>query len=347
MFTHVLATVWLALSGVAAAGSGDRAQEAAARASEAYDVGDVERAAKLTRRALKLDPANAAARAMQAQLDGAPAPEAAASTAAPALAVPSRPVTCPADAEAAYTNAEQRFAANDMAAAKAAYEEALAGCPEQARWRVYYGDTFFRTGDLDGAEREYRAALAIDPCDPVAWRFLADVHAKRGRADETWDAVLHTVACDPTYAAGWKDVAVVARNRGGELVLPEGLPEANVVVIAEGADSNALMNAMFPIVVEQARATAVREATGSPLERARAGVLAGLELYERARQDMAELPLWSILAAARDAGRLDAAIFVLLLDRELVPEFVAWREPHVDEAMQLVSEQLVIGAAPR
>lgn len=362
----------LALLGLALAWAGDReaAEKLAAKAAKALQEGDVMTAIRLLDRAdardpnvpqvhflrgtllvglAQLDPENAAKydawwRAeLETVIRLAPDSEMAAISreglGVKAFSLPEPDFGCPVAATTALDAAERAFAAGDLGAARTSYRVAIAGCPANGRWHVYLGDTWFRERAMEDAEREYRAALAITPCDPMAWRFLGDVLFVGGREAEAWSAVVRSAACDPTYQPGWADLRAASLKRGRALEVPAFAPKRDgTVTVAPGAGADALSGQLQEVLVWQAYDAAVTGATGSVLERRRAGVTAGLAAYH---EELGVLPLWRTLGAAAKTGHGDAAIFLLLLDPELAPEFVAWRAEHLEESAAFIEQHLV------
>jgi hypothetical protein len=187
---------------------------------------------------------------------------------------------------------------------------------------------------------ETPAALTIDACDPVAWRFLADDLLNQEKKEEAWTASLHAVDCDPTYAPGWATILRIGALTGRRLDRPP-VDRDNVATVGPSEDPHAATRATLEPVLWLTHDGAASAATGTPLERRRAGVTAALVLYDKRTPEFGDVAVWSTLSAANAQGRLDAAIFVLLLDAELANEFLAWRGAHVEEAVAFIDQQLV------
>lgn len=235
--------------------------------------------------------------------------------------VPEPLVSCPASANQKYLEAEAYFGANRMVEAGAAFESALAGCPTQPVWWTHAGDVYFARSDLEGALARYDRAITLDPCYAPALRFKADALGAMGDRAGAHQSVAAAVACDPTYEAAWHDLRALSSASGLET--------------HHHAASN---QADFP---QELRATyvALLAQGGAPMEarrRAVEGCLAQLP-------SVGDSLLWTRLFAAQEAGLLDAAIYVLMLDEDLAPAFLDYRVENRAELVRYVEEVLAPG----
>lgn len=245
------------------------------------------------------------------------------------LQVPARPVTCPADAVAAADEAEKAFGAHDYDAAAGHYARASAACPDNPVWWTWAGDVPFGKGDYAGARALYEKAIAVAPCHAPAWRYEADALMREGKAKEAWDAAVRGAACDPSYDAGWAMLADFARAGDHRLD-----PHLRLDAPLPGVDPAAVE------AIYEAYQHGVARLDRSPFEQKRASV--GAALVKWAELGTPEIPLWRALGNAYAAGHLDAAIYLLLMDQEMVPEFVAWRDAHVEELAGFVQGAMIV-----
>lgn len=84
--------------------------------------------------------------------------------------------------------------ARQFAAARQAYETALARWPDSATALLGIGNSAYAAGDLSVAEAAYRRATRVDPRAGPAWNNLALILAARGAFDDARQAALQAVA---------------------------------------------------------------------------------------------------------------------------------------------------------
>jgi tetratricopeptide (TPR) repeat protein len=336
-------SILLGLVAVALAGKPD---VLGARAAAAEDHGDVAAAVKYATKALAKDPSNAdalyargmalwtvatyggmgdasAAYLQQSRRDLQQLiqvePGSIRSTVARGLlsahqaTLPEPDYRCPADSVAKFQAADQAFALGDRATARAGYEAALEGCPGNATWWAYHGDTAFDAGDIAGALADYEHALTVDPCNWMAHRFAADAMLRQG---DGAGALIHQVAavqCNPGYEIGWTALGGVSAS-----LRP------------------------FPPVGTQAWAAyseAKLHGEGTALER----TVSAVRGVAATNAD----PFWAALAAADASGQLEPAVFVMLLDDELIAEYPAWLADHPGELATWVVQRARVLSTPR
>lgn len=326
-----------------------KAESMAQEAQAALDRGDFEDAFQLARRALKKDEDNVRAhyvRGVLAELVGTAAENEADRKAALLLAQvdftyvsqadpdgilgglargrltgrndkrPSLPVPevgCPPEAVAAFDAAEVAFSRHDAKTAEQLYLVAVEACPTNPTWQVYLGDAYFVQNDRAEAIRRYERALVIDPCNWQAHRFLADQYIGAGNGAQAYAHLLDALSCNPNYAEARGAMGEVVRSGSVPLRWPDAPSQAG----QPGAGG-----AWAMLAAERATA---QGAGGSPMEAERAAVRAAIGKWRAA--PTAD-PAFRLLSDAEAAGTLDAAIFALLLDAPLFPEFLTWREAH-------------------
>jgi len=211
--------------------------------------------------------------------------------------------SCSADSVATFDQAESAFGQRHMEDARALYTKALEGCPTNAAWVVYMGDTWMDE-DQQQALATYAHALTVDPCQPQAWRFTADVLLRHEPfsevAEQARQASLAALACEPTYDEAWITLGGVLSSSG----------QTPVARFQPGDDGPGWA------VYQQALTTAEG---ADPLARRVAAVRAVL------RQGPPETPLWGLISNASGKGMLEEAILFDLLDQELIPVYLAQR----------------------
>ena len=78
------------------------------------------------------------------------------------------------------------------------------------------------------------------------------------------------------------------------------------------------------------------------LERERGAVRAGVQAWRVLPAGQPGGALWDALARADEAGALDPAIYIWLLDAELVPGFLVYRRDHYAELVDYIRTFLVV-----
>jgi len=245
----------------------------------------------------------------------------------PLLVAPS--FTCDAASTAAFNAAEDALSRNNLVAARAAYEDAVSGCPGNAVWWAYYGDSWFNAGEYSIAREKYNRALQIDPCFWSALRFRGDSYLRDGDAAAGVADILGAVACNPEYEVGWgylEDTVAIADAR----LIRESVSKP-------APDSDALLPSVWA-AYWAARGASAAEAA---LDRERAAVRAGVQAWRVLPAGQPGGALWDALARADEAGALDPAIYIWLLDAELVPGFLVYRRDHYAELVDYIRAFLV------
>lgn len=255
----------------------------------------------------------------------------------PLLVAPS--FACDAASTAAFNAAEDALSRNNLVAARAAYEDAVGGCPGNALWWAYYGDSWFNAGEYSIAREKYNRALQIDPCFWSALRFRGDSYLRDGDAAAGVADILGAVACNPEYEVGW-----------GYLEDTVAIADARLIRESVSKPSPDVAAAVLPSVWAAywaARVENTQEGSGAPsaeaaLERERGAVRAGVQAWRTLPAEQPGGALWGALARADEAGALDAAIYIWLLDAELVPGFLVYRRDHYAELVDYIRTFLVV-----
>lgn len=370
----------LLLCSLALAANPEKADKLAFKASDALEGGDLERALKLSQRALRQDPDNAMARFTRARLAliafGASEGETAAmllqsglddlavcaqqeptwtcagmyldllvSTQGASL-LPSAEIACPAEAVQAIQTAEALFNTRELEKSKVYYEKAISLCPAQPAWPTWYGDVYFSAGDMTSAIAWYDKALEVDPCYSSARRFKSDALLHVGDIPGAYSEAVRAVACDPTYETGWTHLQSIVDGTHGVWMRERAQKPRNTST-PDGASIGLSVSPGDPFGggIGLAYGLGRQTGVGSPLQIERAAVRSVLTMLGDAPfADDAppELALWRALAAAESDGYLDEAIFVLLLDEALVPEFLEYREVNFQRLQDYISRHIAL-----
>ena len=358
------------LLSTAALASERRAEKIATRAEKALLSGNVGRAWELAGKAREKDPENTRAMGIQAVLligsatpdnpmaaemlnEGmaltnqlaALAPDSPYLTLArstlqemtdPALITEPR-AECSDEAHAQLEKAERAFGQRDMQTAGTFYRRALDLCPEATAWWTYYGDTWFGLGDYAQARENYQRSLDLDPCFWPAHRFWANSLLQEGDLVGARDHTATAVACNPEYTIGWRFLEMIVSEGGGTFGW-QAVDKPALTTGEEGANIDLFTSGPFSGPAGLVYQTTRASSTGTPLEIERQAVEKTLTMFDELSGGLD--PLWQALAAARDAGYLDEAIFIFLLDEALLPEFLAHRDAHRDRLAAYVAAHL-------
>jgi Tfp pilus assembly protein PilF len=108
---------------------------------------------------------------------------------------------------------ESTLAANDAAAAKALFEQALAADGSDARAALDLGIADEMLGDVKGAEAAYRKALAIDAAFAEAENNLGVLLRERGELDEAVALLKRAVAASPKSASAHQNLALALEDQ--------------------------------------------------------------------------------------------------------------------------------------
>lgn len=241
----------------------------------------------------------------------------------PSLPVPE--VICPAGTERSYADAEAAFARGEMPKARALYLVAIEGCPQNPTWKVYVGDTWFSEGKTAEAIAAYQEALTVDPCNWQAHRFLADAKMGLGIGyrKEAYDHLVDALSCNPNYQEARGQLGSLMRDLPGNIHWPVAPPQARQADMGEPWRS---------LAAERQRGLS---AGMSAMEAEKAAVTTVLSTW---RQAPTSDEVFVRLSRAEAEGKLEAAIFALLLDQPLFDAFLTWRPTHLDTFRDYVAE---------
>jgi tetratricopeptide (TPR) repeat protein len=234
------------------------------------------------------------------------------------------PVACPEPATAAHARGDAFYGAHRYAEAAAEYEKATAGCPENAAWWVGFADSYYVLEDYPRAEELFTKALSVDPWNREAHRFLSDTELQLRNAEAAVHHLVLAVASDPIYEAGWSALKAysVAMGRKWHRVYGGSRREPT------GADAAAWI--AYSAAKTNARGARPEPATALEIERRAVKTALATARGTEAGATKGPGPFWSMMARADDAGFLDEAIFLHLLDEALAAEYPAFRKQHAE-----------------
>jgi tetratricopeptide (TPR) repeat protein len=231
-------------------------------------------------------------------------------------------VACPEPATLAHARADALYGARQYADAAVEYESATAGCPEAAAWWVDFADAYYVQAEYGRAKELFVKALSVDPWNREGHRFLADTELRLDNATAAIHQLVLAVVSDPVYEAGWSAFRTYATAMGwnwnrvyGDRNAEPGNPDA------------------APWVAYRAAKAGARDAAAGPfsaLTIERDAVKAGLKVARSTQAGAAPGPFWSMMARADDAGFLDEAIFLHMLDAPLAAEYPAFRDANAE-----------------
>ncbi|MFT5582537.1 MAG: tetratricopeptide (TPR) repeat protein [Cognaticolwellia sp.] len=227
----------------------------------------------------------------------------------------------------AWEQAEQAFMRQDMIGARKQYQVAAKGCENPTLW-TYYGDTYFAEQDYEQAFLAYEHALEIDPYHWPALRFIGDGHVRQGDQETGYGWVARALAANPVYEYGWiylEDSLDPRVKQVRGLSLPP-ITAGSIVVEAGGLPPfTADVRMIYQIGMQDAAGQ------GSSHERRLNALEMSLSFVEEnGKLEDPGMTLWALLAEARDAGHFEEAVFILLLNEDMVPAFMDYREGHMD-----------------
>jgi tetratricopeptide (TPR) repeat protein len=232
-----------------------------------------------------------------------------------------RSVSCPAEAAAAHERAESLYGARQLDAALAEYENATSACPDAAIYWVNYADAYYGLGKYSKAKELFERALVADPWQRSGHRFLADTEAKLAHPDAAIHQAALAVVSDPTYEAAWASLRLLAEGtgRGWDRVYATKAAVSSAGIMGKGGSDDALW-----MLYSMAKVSILKGKGPSALEAERYASQTALALLKDGAA--ARAPFWSMIARAQDAGYLDEAIFLHMLDAPLAADYPAFRE---------------------
>lgn len=285
-------------------------------------------------------------------------------------------VPCTGDGAAACRRAESLWATERFTEAIVEYDKAAAGCPGTGFVWVNYADAYFGLGDYEKAKELFLKAIEVEPWNRSAHRFLADAESHLKNEDAAVHQSALAVVSDPQYEAAWaslrsyagasarawnrvyaRKVAVKASEKDPSqisITFPsqetnsktgagrkKRKREASISTDESSWTAYGIMKAstlMGAVIdVDESGATvkrAVDPKTMTALEIERIAVRNGLDVTQGS-----SARFWSMMKKAKEAGFLDEAIFLHLLDEPLAKEYPAFRDkngPRLVEYLETV-----------
>lgn len=240
--------------------------------------------------------------------------------------IPEPEVRCSAAAQANWDKAEAAFSQNDMRAAQGYYESATALCENPKLW-TWYGDTFFAAGDYQGAIAAYDHALEIEPCYWAARRFKGDALVQQGQVPEGIRWTASAIACNPEYATAWSYLDPMLDPRV-DAARGHRAPPVTPGVITLDEDARAPWRGDVATIYQAQMQMGLT--TGVPVSRTQAVAAVLGHLRELDALDKPGMELWALLDQAEQAGQLEEALFILMLDETSVEDFLAYRDQNLD-----------------
>ena len=230
---------------------------------------------------------------------------------------------------AAWGQAEEAFMGNDLAAARKHYQVAAKGCENPTLW-TYYGDTYFAEQDYKQAFLAYEHALEIDPYHWPALRFIGDGHVKQGDEQTGHGWVAKALAANPVYEYAWIYLdrfldPRVKKVRGTTLPL-----------VTEGSISVDPSSGIPPftgevrMIYQLGMQAQLSEEAGSHQRMLNALEMSMSFVEEKGQLEEPGMELWALLAQAKEAGHFQDAVFILLLNEDMLPAFMDYREEHME-----------------
>jgi len=271
---------------------------------------------------------------------------------------------CPASAPMRVAHADAYYMLEDYDKAKALFLEALGIDPWNRQAHRFLSDALNRLGDNEAALRHAALAVVSDPTYEAAWSSLRGLSRILGRG---WDRAYGE---KPQVA---RDAADGGDTTGITVTLPtvddgedgtEGGEDETVVAVAvseEGEDVDpdqvlwmayaiAKASAMTGTIVEnddsgQPVAREIDPAGMSPFELEEHAVSSALTVMQELAEETSEErpsagPFWAMMDRASDAGYLREAVYLHLMDENLVDEYLAYREANAGRLVEYL-ESLV------
>jgi tetratricopeptide (TPR) repeat protein len=270
-------------------------------------------------------------------------------------------VSCPDNAARELGQAETLLGSERVRESIAHYRKAAELCPDDPVYWIHYGDAHFVLGELDEARRLYGKGLEKAPWYGPGHRFLADALAKSGDWEGGYHEAVLAVLSDPTYEAGWltlRDFITgrngtwnraygekpsVKRDAKGGITLglnpgKEGDPKPDSMLwMSYGLAKSATY---LPPQPEKGKGGEKKPAAPalSPLEREKKTVASVLQIRGEAGESPSRF--WDMMARANQAGFLEEAIYLHLLDADLLPGYLNFRDKSRERLVRYVETVL-------
>jgi len=238
--------------------------------------------------------------------------------------LPVKRVVCPIPATETHALADSLYGANQFAQAAVEYEKATAGCPDDAAWWVDFADSHYALEHFERAKELFVKALSIDPWNRDAHRFLSDTEVQLRNLEAAVHQLVLAVVSDPAYEAGWSSLR--------EYVDALGQKWTRVYCNRKAEPGNGGDARWAAYHAAKSRFRDGQPDSPSALAIERYAVKSALSTARRTAADTAKGPgpFWSMMARADDAGFLDEAIFLHMLDAPLAAEYPAFREKNAE-----------------
>jgi tetratricopeptide (TPR) repeat protein len=253
-------------------------------------------------------------------------------------------VECSKAAEDAYALADSLYGARKFDEAMSQFEKATASCPAASSYWVRYAEACFGIEQFDKAKELCQKAIEVDRWDRSAHRRLADTEWYLKNAEASVHEAALAVVSDPVYEAAWASLQNYGflTRRSWKRVYAKR-PGATSAPSSTGGVADIDVTASKAYGVSKAGVlggTTVMTALGIERNAVRSTLQI---LREIAASDPTTQPgpFWSMMARAEEAGFLDEAIFLHLLDAPLAKEYPEFRE---DNAARLTTylETLIV-----
>ena len=255
-----------------------------------------------------------------------------------------------------YAQGEDHFYAGEHEAAIAAFERWSETCPDFAAGWIAYADAHFVQGHYAEARELFGRALEAEPWYAMAHRFLADTLAREGDFDAARQRAAWAVVSDPIYEAGWASLrdytevldgtwrrswAQRARVRPGE---PGEDGKPSFTIELPSLDDMPVGVGAIWAAYGGKLALELSDPQPGPdpapaIERERRAVEVALAVADEA-QSLESSPFWSMMARAQEAGFLDEAIFLHLMDETLVNAYLNHRLAHGERLVEYLTTVL-------
>jgi tetratricopeptide (TPR) repeat protein len=282
-------------------------------------------------------------------------------------------VTCPKEAEVAADRAGELFSARRFEEAASEDEKATAGCPSSAAYWVHFADVYFNLEQYEKAKKLFRRALEVDPWSRMGHRFLADTEWNLKNGDAAVHEAALAVVSDPVYEAGWSSLRNYANATGREWKRVFGVKtQVTTTDSKKGTGKDMTVNIPVPEHPDKGpdkgwigyglfKASAMwgsvveKDASGKPVtKKIDPSTLSALDIERLAVRNtlvsLAEVsastsekpgPFWSMMKRADDAGFVDEAIFLHMLDAPLAREYPAFRDKNAAKLVEYLETMIV------
>jgi tetratricopeptide (TPR) repeat protein len=248
-------------------------------------------------------------------------------------------VNCPTASMEAEDRADALYGAHRFAEAAEEYEKAAAGCPDDAALLVDLADSYYLLKEYEKAKALFDGALSIDPWNRAGHRFLADTDFQLQDGEAAIQQLVLAVVSDPVYEAGWSALKTYATAMGRTWRRVYG--DKTAVVSGSEANADGFFWHAYRTAKADARKAAPRPASALAVERQ--AVVATLKAGRAADAAASKEPgpFWSMMARADEAGFLDEAIFLHMLDAPLAAEYPAYRDKNAGRLFRYLDTVVV------